>query len=55
MTSLKWWISASIEVASSCGGSAYLRLSETYGPSGSPSSACSMIFTDSRISAIRTR
>ena len=55
MTSLKWWISASMLVASSCrGGSAYLRSGVMYGPSGRPSSAWSMIRQHSLISMIRT-
>ena len=55
MTSLKWWISASMLVASSWrGGSAYLRSSVMYGPSGRPSSACRMMREDSFISSIRT-
>ena len=55
VTSLKWWISASIEVASSWrGGSATLRSVVMYGPSGRPSIACSTILSDSRISVRRT-
>jgi hypothetical protein len=48
-------MSASIEVASSWrGGSAILRSSTMYRPSGRPSSAWRAIFTDSFISARRT-
>jgi len=56
VTSLKWWISDSIEVESSeRGGSTYLRSSAMKGPPGSASSAWPMIFVDSTISASRTR
>ena len=56
VTSLKWWISDSIDVCSSCrGGSTTLRSSAIHGPSGIPSRHCSTIRVDSRISSIRTR
>src|SRR6476660_4448719 len=52
VTGLKWWMSASSEVASSWrGGSTYLRSSATNGPSGRPSRACSTIRSDWRISS----
>ena len=72
MTSLKWWISDSIEVpmilrmcsselpmpsgprASWAGQAIFLSATMT-GPGSSRSSTCSMIFSDSRISSMRTR
>ena len=56
VTSLKWWISDSIEVESSeRGGSTYLRSSAMKGPSSIRSRHCSTIRVDSTISATRTR
>ena len=71
VTSLKWWISDSIDwpmifatcsselprpstPIASCAGQAIFLSATMIGPGSSRSSACSTIFSDSRISASRT-